>query len=140
MMPGTRLLVFAECLCGNDQRRTIFEPLVADWDREMRDATGTSWQRLQQSGTPVLAVLFGIIGWNLAGLVSPTLTRAIVWWGVAWFATLAVDGRLASLFKVANFERLPWWALPAAIASTALALVIASSRRHRDTGILAPTP
>ena len=57
-----------------------------------------------------------------------------------WFATLAVDGRLASLFKVANFERLPWWALPAAIASTALALVIASSRRHRDTGILAPTP
>ena len=82
----------------------------------------------------MLAVLFGAIGWILAGLVQPTMTRAIVWWAVTWFAMLAVDGRISSLVGVGNFRRPAWWALPVMTAIAALALTIVSTRRHRGTG------
>ena len=37
-MTSERLLWLAERLCGAETRRNVFEPLVADWQREYRDA------------------------------------------------------------------------------------------------------
>jgi hypothetical protein len=34
----TRLLAVAGWLCGSNATRTVLEPLIADWDRELRDA------------------------------------------------------------------------------------------------------
>lgn len=44
-MNTQRLLAIAGALCGDRARRTVFDPLVADWEREWRDAGG-SHQRL----------------------------------------------------------------------------------------------
>lgn len=113
--PESRRASYARFLAENEQRRA---------DRPVP----TPWQRLSRSSTPILAALFGIIGWNLAGVIRPTVTRALVWWGVAWFAMVAMDGRLAMLFRVANFQRLPWWAMPVAAGAAALALIVANRR------------
>lgn len=123
-----------------ETRRASYERFLTQSERWRAERPApTPWQRLRRSPAPLLAVLFGVIGWSLGGVVQVTLARAIVWWSVAWFAMLATDGRLAALFRVANFQRLPWWALPAAAGSAAAALALASTRRHRGTGAPAPT-
>lgn len=116
--PGTRRASYEQFLAWAETQRV---------DRPMP----TPWQRLQRSSTPILAALFGIIGWNLAGVIRPTAMRAFVWWGVAWFAMLAMDGRIASLFRVANFRRPAWWVLPVMAGLAALALVV-TNRRSRE--------
>ncbi len=124
-----------------ESRRASYERFLAWAETQRGDRPPpTPWQRLRRSSTPILAALFGIIGWNLAGVLQPTAMRAFVWWGVAWFAMLAMDGRVASIFKVANFRRPAWWVLPVMAGIAALALTIASTRRHRGTSTLALTP
>lgn len=113
-----------------ESRRASYERYLAQM-AGWRAGQPTPWQRLRRSSVPVLAALFGIIGWNLAGMVRPTVVRALVWWGVAWFAMLAVDGQIASLFRLANFRRPAWWVLPVMTGLAALALVLAN-RRPRD--------
>jgi hypothetical protein len=49
-MTADRLLWLAERLCGAGARRRVFEPLVADWQRDVLDAQGRSrraWARLR---------------------------------------------------------------------------------------------
>lgn len=124
-----------------ESRRERYEKFLVWVEQQRIDRPEpTPWQRLQRSSTPSLAALFGIIGWNLAGVLRPTAMRAFVWWGVAWFAMLAMDGRVAPIFKVANFRRPAWWLLPMMAGIAALALTIANTRRHRATSTLAPTP
>jgi hypothetical protein len=118
-----------------EARRANYEKFLAWVETQRVDRPApTPWQRLGRSSLPVLAALFGIIGWNLAGVITPTAMRAFVWWGVAWFAMLAFDGRLASVFRVASFRRPGWWVLPVMAGLAALALMLASTRRHRGTG------
>ncbi len=114
-----------------ETRRASYEKFLA-WVETQRVARPmpTPWQRLQQSSTPLLAALLGLIGWNLAGVIRPTAMRAFVWWSVAWFAMLAMDGRIASLFRVANFRQPAWWVLPVMAGLAALALVV-TNRRSR---------
>jgi hypothetical protein len=120
-----------------ETRRASYEKFLT-WAETQRvdHPEPTPWQRLLRSSLPMLAVLFGIIGWNLAGVLRPTVMRAFVWWGVAWFAMLAMDGRIASIFRVANFRRPAWWVLPLMTGLAALAVTIASTRRHRGTNPL----
>jgi len=115
-----------------ETRRASYETFLV-WAEQQRvdRPLPTPWQRLQRSSTPILAALFGIIGWNLAGVVRPTVMRALVWWGVAWFAMLAMDGRIASIFRVANFGRPAWWVLPVMTGIAALGLIVVN-RRSRD--------
>ncbi len=116
-----------------ESRRASYEKFVAWAETQRVDGPApTPWQRLTRSSTPILAALFGIIGWNLAGVLRPTIMRAFVWWGVAWFAMLAFDGRIASLFRVASFRRPAWWVLPAMAVAAALALALASRSIHRS--------
>lgn len=115
-----------------EARRASYEKFLAWAETQRVDRPApTPWQRLRRSSTPILAALFGIIGWNLAGVITPTVMRAVVWWGVAWFAMLAMDGRIASVFKVSNFRRPAWWVLPVMAGLAALALVV-MNRRSRD--------
>lgn len=111
-----------------ESRRASYETFLA-WaeTRRVDRPMPTRWQRLQRSSTPLLAGLFGIIGWSLAGVIQATAMRAFVWWGVAWFAMLAFDGRIASLFSV-DFRRPAWWVLPVMTGLAALALIGANRR------------
>lgn len=112
-----------------EARRASYEKFLAWAETQRVDRPmPTPWQRLQRSSTPLLAALFGIIGWNLAGVVRPTVMRAFVWWCVAWFAMLAFDGRLAALLRVANFHRPSWWVLPVICGIAALALAVVNRR------------
>lgn len=112
-----------------EARRASYEKFLAWAETQRVDRPApTPWQRLRRSSTPLLAALFGIIGWNLAGVITPTAMRAAVWWGVAWFAMLAMDGRIASLFRVSNPRRPAWWVLPVMAGLAALALVVVNRR------------
>lgn len=112
-----------------ESRRASYEKFLvwAETQRVDRPAP-TPWQRLRRSSMPLLAALFGLIGWNLAGVVTPTVTRAVVWWGVAWFAMLAMDGRIAWVLWLSNFRRPAWWVLPMMAGIAALALMLANRR------------
>ncbi len=116
-----------------EARRASYEKFLAWAETQRVDRPmPTPWQRLQRSSLPVLAALFGIIGWNLAGVLQPTVMRAFVWWGVAWFAMLAMDGRVAMLVGVANFRRPGWWVLPVMAGVAALALMVAAKSRDHQ--------
>lgn len=126
--PGTVRRQLAEPSTPEARRASYEKFLVwAETQRVDRPAP-TPWQRLRRSSTPILAALFGIIGWNLAGVITPTVMRAFVWWGVAWFAMLAMDGRIASVLRLANFRRPAWWVLPVMAGLAALALVVVNRR------------
>lgn len=78
----------------------------------------------------VLAVLFGIMGWLLAGLAAPSLGRAAFWWGVMCLAAFAFSGSLQTMAGFAFPFRLPHWATVPAFAVMAVALLVASAHRH----------
>jgi hypothetical protein len=49
-MNTDRLLAIAEIMCGPDARQRVFDPLVADWEREWTDAHALSRTRAVVSG------------------------------------------------------------------------------------------
>lgn len=47
-----RLLSIAEWLCGETARRTVFEPMLADWQRELAGSAGVArWRLVLRGGT-----------------------------------------------------------------------------------------
>lgn len=138
--PGTALRQRREGTTS-EQRKVRYEQFLSQRARVLANhPTPSSWQLLSRSSAPVLGLCFGVMGWSLGVVVQPTLARAAVWWGMAWLVTLAVNGRLAYFLRQPDFHHLPWWVLPAATGATALALAFASTRKHRGTSTLAPTP
>lgn len=114
-----------------EQRRARYEQFLAMRAQALASrATPSPWQRLRHSTAPVMAVLFGMIGWGFGGLVRPTLTRAMIWWMAAWLTSLAVEGRVGSVLGL-PYYRPAWWLFSALTAFAALSLFVAS---HRRTG------
>lgn len=116
-----------------EERRASYERFREQRARALAaDPPGlTPWQRLRRSTIPVLAVMFGLIGWRLGAIAQPTPTRAVAWWAVAWLLTLVADGRMSNLLGL-PFMRPPWWGLPATAGIAAFALQFASARRSPD--------
>jgi hypothetical protein len=59
----TRWLALAEWLCGEHARRTVFEPLVADWQRQLHDDRDRGWpRRAVDYGSGVMAFIVTLVG------------------------------------------------------------------------------
>ena len=118
------------------QRRELHRRFEA-WrlERKASQPPPTWQQRWWRFQPAILALLFGMIGWTLAGLGPPTLMRAWAWWAVMFAAMLALSGTLSTLLRTSI--RPPYWlALPVLLACT-LALTLASWRggtRHQAPG------
>jgi hypothetical protein len=59
-----RLLAIAELVCGPEARRRVFEPLVADWQREWTDARSLTRARATVSGAAAFC-------WSLIKCANP---------------------------------------------------------------------
>ena len=138
--PGTTVRELRDATSTPEQRQARYEQFTASRAQQAAKVTPpTPWERLRRSNVPLLGILFGAIGWLLGGVVRPTWPRALAAWAIVWLLTMTADGRLPDLLGLPHL-RFSWWTLPAIAAATALALMLASSRRHRRTGTMAPTP
>ena len=106
------------------------------WLEEQRakDAPPT-WPELIRSMQPAaLAILFGIMGWTLAGIGSPSIPRAMAWWLLIYVTTLGFGGLLASAVGEMSFwnARIQYWmAVPVITAMTA-SLMFAARRQRAN--------
>lgn len=102
------------------------------WLEEQRanDAPPTWRERASRMQPAILAILFGIMGWTLAGMGSTSIPRAMTWWLLMYLTTLGFGGLLASVVGEMSFRsaRIQYWmAVPAITAMTA-SLMLAARR------------
>jgi hypothetical protein len=100
-MTGDRLLWLAEQLCGATTRRQVFEPLVADWQRELLDTRGRSKRAtvLMRGGVAFIVTL-AICGNPFRGDESVPARRFLV--AVIGFALAATLIQLAPFQLLTN--------------------------------------
>ena len=131
--PGTAIR--EQRLSTLEQRRESYQRFEAmRAEREARRPPARWPQRLRRSQPVAYAILFGVMGWTLAGLAAPTLARAAGWWALMVVAMLTLAASPALYLGVA-VQRLPSWTTLPLFTLVALALVAASWRRPR-----APAP
>lgn len=117
-------------------RQTTIEQRRADYERFMaaraqHDATRPplTWaQRLIRFQPVGLAMLFGVMGWTLAGLGPVSYVRAAMWWALMYLATLTFGGMPRTITGLAGPVLPHAYAIPVFTLATT-ALVIASWRR-----------
>lgn len=133
--PGTTLRELRDATSTPEQRQARYEQFMASRAQQIAKVTQpTPWERLRRSTATALGILFGAIGWLLGGVVRPTWPRAFAGWAMAWLLTMIADGRLPDLLGLPHLG-FSWWTLPAMMAATALALVVAN-RRSRDQKVV----
>jgi hypothetical protein len=128
--PGTayRQLVTPKTV---EERREKYARFMV-WLEEQRatDAPPTWQERIARMQPVVLAILFGIMGWTLAGMGSPSIPRALVWWVLMYKATLAFGGLLTFGVGEMSFwnARIQFWMAIPVIAAITGSLILASRR------------
>lgn len=131
--PGTALRDLRDATSTVEERRARYEQFK-DWRSQQaaKEPPGPStWHRLRRSTLPVMAALFGLVGWNLGAVARPTITRALIWWGLAWLLTLIANGRMTNMLGLPGFW-FTWWTMPAVTAVASLALMLAGARQSTD--------
>lgn len=114
-----------------EERRAQHERFMAWRAAQEAARPPLTWHhRARRMLQPVaLAVLFGVMGWTLAGLGPVTVARAAMWWALMLVALLmfrSLPGRMTFF----GIPKLPdAYAVPV-FGSMTLALVIAGRRRH----------
>lgn len=112
-----RLLELAEFLCGGPARRSVFEPLVADWQRQWQDAPATRWSRAKVVTAGFAAFLVALLSCLVRGETKmniPDVVRGLAALLISTVALLAMQIGLNSLVFPIDylFEIRFWMALP----------------------------
>lgn len=113
----SRLLALVETLCGADARHRVFDPLIADWQREWRDAP-VSWAartRIIAGGSA--ALMLSIVQCLLIGgftMPRAVVTRALAVLMLSTLSLVAAQIGLNALVLSNDFppEMRFWMALP----------------------------
>jgi hypothetical protein len=117
-----------------EQRKARYDAFVA-WRAQTLAAETPRpiWYRLRYSTAPVMAVIFGAIGWALGGLTRPTVSAAAMWWLAAWLTSLLIEGRVTNVLGLPH--PIPaWWVFPVLMSLAALSLTVAARRRQALEG------
>jgi hypothetical protein len=118
-----------------EERRAAFERYQA-WraqDQNQRPLL-TAQQQLRRMQPAALAIVFGLMGWTLAGLGPVSYRRAVMWWMLIYAASLAFGVMPRALTGI-PIRGVPYeYALPMFGLAT-LALVIASWWRTEERRI-----
>jgi hypothetical protein len=128
--PGTayRQLVTPKTV---EERRERYARFQVWLDEQRAKQPPPTWRaRAMRMQPAVLAVLFGAMGWTLAGLSTPTVSRALLWWMLVYVTTLGFGGLLASVVGEMSFwnGRIQhWMAVPVFTLMTA-SLMLAARR------------
>jgi hypothetical protein len=118
-----------------EQRResfTRFDTWRAEQIAKRPPRTRTWTQSLRRFQPAALAVLFGVMGWTLAGLAAPTFTRALLWWGLMAAAMLTLSATPGLFMRIA-VHRLPYYWMTVPIFAAVTAALIVASRRKPPT-------
>ena len=113
--PGTRWLGVAEWLCGADARRAIFEPLVADWQRELAGTSGVTRWWVIASGVSALSMTTAVcMVTGGSAMLRATLTKGLSVVLLSSVVLIAIQiGLNASVLRNDfPFEMRIWMALP----------------------------
>lgn len=89
-MPGTRLLHFARRWFPSAIVSSVFEPLVADWQRQWNDATPAQRRWINVKGVTAFAATAAITSPRLALEPGSLQARPLVVAGSFWFANAAI--------------------------------------------------
>jgi hypothetical protein len=140
-MPGTRLLAFASRWFDAATVSRVFEPLVADWQREWSDASPSCRAWIRVRGVMCFAIAMAALS-PRALLLTPTppamlrrVVARLVIFLMIWSTILSVPF-LWELRRVApgRLAVLLFWLLPAAIALVfpfAMGYIVDAIRRRR---------
>jgi hypothetical protein len=110
-----------------EQRRASFDLLQSYLAKTRQHDPPPTWaERFAQLQPILLAIVFAAIGWTLAGLAQPSLTRGLIWWALVFLATIAMTNLLSLLVGV-PMPRPPQWVMLPLFASIS-ALLIAAAR------------
>ena len=115
-----------------EQRRAAYERFQ-EWRlrNEAKQPALTAQQHLRRMQPVALAVLFGMMGWTLAGLGPLTFSRAAMWWLFIYAASLTF-GVMPQALTGLPLRGVPYdYAIPIFGAAT-LALVMGSWRRRNE--------
>lgn len=113
-----KLLDIAEWFCGPALRASVFEPLVADWQREWRDAPATRWARARVLAGGSIALLLSIAQCVLTGgirmpRVALIKATAVLVISTALLVLIQMGFNLQQFRRVDfPFEMRIWMALP----------------------------
>ena len=113
------------------------------WRAEQRakDAPPTWRERASRMQPAMLAILFGVMGWTLAGMGSASLPRAMTWWLLMYLTTLGFGGMLASVVGEMSFRSAGlqyWMAVPVITAMTGSLMFAARRPSGRTVPPAAP--
>lgn len=113
-----------------EQRRAGYERFMTLRAEHEAKRPPLTWiQRVRRLQPVALAVLFGVMGWTLAGLGPASINRAAAWWALMLFATLAFGAMLRTLTGVPTRMLPQSYALPLFGAIT-LALLVSAARQN----------
>jgi hypothetical protein len=73
------------------------------------------------------------MGWTLAGLEQPTVSRGLIWWALVFLATIAMTNLLSLLVRV-PMPRPPQWVMLPLFASITAVLIAAARVRTSPPG------
>jgi len=101
-----RLLDLAEVTCGASARQSVFEPLVADWQRELFEAHGQGrWRVAQVFGVGAAAYAASLTRCMVMGAWLPTPRAALA--AVLTFAIATIVAMATLLALSSQFGRAP---------------------------------
>jgi hypothetical protein len=87
MMPGTRLMQFARRWFSPATVSSVFEPLVADWQRQWNDATPAQRRWINARGFAAFATTTAMMAPRLELASGAFRVRPLVLAACFWFAT-----------------------------------------------------
>jgi len=114
-----------------EERREKHARFMVWLEQQRAQEPAASWQeRFARTQPVVLAILFGVMGWTLARIGSPSIPRAMTWWLLMYLTTLAFGGLLASVVGEMSFwsARIQYWMAVPLIAAITASLIVASRR------------
>jgi hypothetical protein len=115
-----------------EERRAEYERFMAVRSAQQQPRPLSRSQQLRRYQPVALAILFGMMGWTLAGLGPVSFTRAAGWWLLMYAALLAFGGMPRTISGLAAPVLPNAYAIPAFGAMT-MALISTSWRRHPGT-------
>lgn len=116
-----------------EERRARYERYRAWLAKLPKDPPPTWSERFAQLSPVILAMIFALSGWVLAGLGPVTVTRGTGWWALVFAAIVAMTRVLSNVIQI-PMPRPPQWVIVPLFASMMFMLVIASVR-HFNSGV-----
>ena len=115
-----------------EERRASFDRYRASIDRIVATLPAPTWSdELTQFRPVMLAVIFAVMGWTLAGLGRATVPRAFGWWALVFMATITLT-RIFWLVVQVPMPRTPQWLMPTLFVFVAVALGVNAIRSRRS--------